>query len=60
MQPHDLHARLTVANPKTNTLYLFIFESPIAGWMKAWKIGKQILDTLPSATKCNFTEADAA
>ena len=40
-----MHA-LTVANPKTNTLYLFIFESPIAGWDEAWKIGKQILDNL--------------
>jgi hypothetical protein len=25
---------------------LFIFESPIAGWDEAWKIGKQILDNL--------------
>lgn len=35
-----------VANPKTNTLYLFIFESPEASWDSAWKIGKQILDSL--------------
>jgi hypothetical protein len=37
---------LTVANPKTNTLYLFIFESPESGWDAAWKIGKQVMDTL--------------
>jgi hypothetical protein len=37
---------LMVANPKTNTLYLLIFESPESEWDSAWKIGKQILDTL--------------
>ena len=37
---------LMVANPKTNSLYLFIFESPEASWDSAWKIGKQILDSL--------------
>jgi hypothetical protein len=37
---------LTVANTKTNTLYLFIFESPEADWDAAWKLGKQIMDTL--------------
>jgi hypothetical protein len=37
---------LMVANPKTNTLYLFIFESPESDWDSAWPIGKQILDTL--------------
>jgi hypothetical protein len=37
---------LMVANPKTNTLYLFIFESPESDWDSAWKIGKQIMDTL--------------
>ena len=36
---------LMVANPKTNTLYLLIFESPEASWDSAWKIGKQILDS---------------
>lgn len=40
-----MHA-LTVANPKTNTLYLFIFESPVATWDAAWKLGQQIMDTL--------------
>ena len=40
-----MHA-LTVANPKTNTLYLFIFESPAADWDAAWKLGQQIMDTL--------------
>jgi hypothetical protein len=37
---------LTVANPKTNTLYFFIFESPVADWDTAWKLGKQIMDNL--------------
>lgn len=37
---------LTVANPKTNTLYLFIFESPQSTWDDAWKLGKQIMDKL--------------
>ena len=37
---------LMVANPKTNTLYLFIFESPESDWDSAWKIGKQIMDAL--------------
>jgi hypothetical protein len=37
---------LTVANPKTNTLYLFIFESPEASWDAAWKVGKPIMDSL--------------
>lgn len=37
---------LMVANPKTNTLYLFVFESPQANWDSAWKVGKQILDSL--------------
>ena len=37
---------LTVANPKTNTLYLFIFESPESDWDAAWKTGKQIMDKL--------------
>lgn len=40
-----MHA-LTIANPKTNTLYLFIFESPIDSWDEAWKIGSQIMDNL--------------
>ena len=37
---------LTVANPKTNTLYLFVFESPESEWEDAWKTGKQIMDML--------------
>jgi hypothetical protein len=40
-----MHA-LTIANPKTNTLYLFMFESPSATWDEAWMLGKQIMDTL--------------
>jgi hypothetical protein len=41
----QLHA-LTVANPRTNTLYLFIFESPVDTWDTAWKLGQQIMDML--------------
>ena len=37
---------LTVANPKTNTLYYFTFESPESSWEDAWKTGKQIMDML--------------
>jgi hypothetical protein len=37
---------LAIANPKTNTLYLFIFESPVPDWDAAWKLGKQIMDNL--------------
>jgi len=37
---------LTMANPKTNTLYLFMFESPESKWDVEWKLGKQIMDTL--------------
>jgi hypothetical protein len=37
---------LAAANPKTNTLYLFIFESPESDWDASWKIDKQILDAL--------------
>lgn len=37
---------LTIANPKTNTLYLFIFESPVDTWESAWKLGQQIMDML--------------
>lgn len=40
-----MHA-LTVANPKTNTMYLIIFESPEADWGPAWKIGEQIMNQL--------------
>ena len=40
-----MHA-LTIANPKTDTLYLFIFESPESEWNSAWKIGEQIMDSL--------------
>ena len=37
---------LALANPKTNTLYLFMFESPESSWEAAWRIGKPIMDTL--------------
>ncbi|MGB8130118.1 MAG: hypothetical protein WCG81_10025 [Candidatus Angelobacter sp.] len=38
---------LAVANPKTNTLYLLIFESPESEWEAAWKLGKQMAGILP-------------
>jgi hypothetical protein len=41
-----IHA-LAIGNAKMNTLYLFIFESPEAGWKEAWKIGEAMLKTLP-------------
>ena len=34
---------LMVANPKTNTLYLFVFEAPKGQWSEAWPIGEEIL-----------------
>ena len=37
---------LAVANQKTNTLYLFIFESPESEWSAASKTGEQIMDKL--------------
>ena len=37
---------LAVANEKTNTLYLFVFESPEAEWNTASKVGEQIMDKL--------------
>jgi hypothetical protein len=37
-----MHA-LMVANPKTNTLYLFIFEAPGAEWDAQWKLGEQMM-----------------
>lgn len=37
---------LTVANPKTNTLYYFTFESLESSWEDARKTGKQIMDRL--------------
>ena len=37
---------LMMANPKTNTLYLFIFESPESEWKVAWKTGVRIMNSL--------------
>lgn len=37
---------LTVANPKTNTLYLFIFEAPSSEWEKAWTLGDKMMKRL--------------
>ena len=35
-----------LANPKTNTLYLLIFESPQSEWGTYSKVGQQILSTM--------------
>jgi hypothetical protein len=37
---------VTIANQKTDTLYLFVFESPASDWETAYKIGKVIMDNL--------------
>jgi len=37
---------LMVANPRTGTLYLFIFEAPETSWTDAWKKGKKIMELL--------------
>jgi hypothetical protein len=37
---------LMVANPKTGTLYLFIFEAPERTWADAWAKGEKIMDLL--------------
>jgi hypothetical protein len=38
---------LAVANTKTDTLYLLIFESPESDWDAAWKLGKEMVDKVP-------------
>jgi hypothetical protein len=40
-----MHA-LAVANTKTDTLYLLIFESPAGDWDTSWKIGKEMMDAV--------------
>ncbi len=40
-----MHA-LAVANTKTDTLYLLIFESPAAEWDASWRIGKEMIDAV--------------
>ena len=37
---------LGIANPKTRTAYLVIFESPVSRWDETWSKGKVILDNL--------------
>ena len=37
---------IMVANPKTNTLYLFIFEAPTTEWPEAWRSGQEIIRLL--------------
>jgi len=43
--PIILHV-LTIANTRTNRLYVFIFESPETQWPAAWKLGEQIMNLL--------------
>jgi hypothetical protein len=40
-----VHA-LLVANPKTGTLYLFLFEAPEAQWTDAWVKGELMMNSL--------------
>ena len=35
-----------VANPKTESLYPFGFEAPVAGWTDAWIKGEKIMEAL--------------
>jgi hypothetical protein len=35
--------QLLIANDKTGTLFLTIFEAPTANWDEAWKTGEVIL-----------------
>lgn len=37
---------LVIGNPKTNTLYFFIFEAPTAEWPEAWRSGQEIMRLL--------------
>jgi hypothetical protein len=37
---------LAIANDKTGTLFLVIFEAPTKSWVEAWKIGEPILKRL--------------
>ena len=37
---------LLVANDKTGTLWLFIFEAPEKDWAKAWKTGEKMMKAL--------------
>jgi hypothetical protein len=37
---------LIVGNPKTNTLYLFIFEAPTSEWPDAWRSGQKMMRLL--------------
>jgi len=40
---HSTMHTLMVANPKTNTLYFFMFEAPNKEWEMAWKSGEQMV-----------------
>lgn len=37
---------IMVGNPRTNTLYLFIFEAPTNEWPEAWRSGQEIMRLL--------------
>ncbi len=38
--------QLMIANPKTNSAYLIIFESPAAEWSQSWTVGNEIIRRL--------------
>jgi len=38
--------QLFIVNPKTGTLYFYLFEAPKADWEKAWKLGDDMLKLL--------------
>jgi hypothetical protein len=37
---------LALANPKTNTVYLILFEAPTSQWEKEWPAGEEILGAM--------------
>lgn len=41
---------LVVANNKTGTLYMIVFEAPADQWDQAWKIGQPIIENLTFAS----------
>ncbi len=42
---------LGIANPKTRTAYLVLFESPVSQWAAAWSKGKTVVDSLALDTE---------
>jgi hypothetical protein len=44
--PPVLMHSLAFGNSKTNTIYVFFFESPESQWEQAWKIGEKMMQLL--------------